>query len=107
MTEMMRALAAAERWVAAEPVPETQVTSEAHQTPAPAQRHGSGEIVPVLPRSAEPAGQTVNVPPQVVIDNIEVEIVAPPDSAQPRMAPRMAPVKVSPKPVMPFGWRQR
>ena len=107
MTETMRVLAAAERWVAEEPEPEIGSTSEAHQTPAPSQRHGSGEIVPVLPRSAEPARQATSAPPQVVIDNIEVEIVAPPAAAQPRMAPRRAPAKAPSKPAMPFGWRQR
>jgi hypothetical protein len=107
MTETMRVLAAAERWVAEEPEPEIGSTSEAHQTLAPSQRHGSGEIVPVLPRSAEPARQATSAPPQVVIDNIEVEIVAPPAAAQPRMAPRRAPAKAPSKPAMPFGWRQR
>lgn len=107
MTKMMRALAAAEGWVAEEPEPETRATSEAQQAPASAQRHGSGDIVPVLPRKAEPAGQAASAPPQVLIDNIEVEIVGPPAAAQPRQAPRSAPAKATPRPAMPFGWRQR
>jgi|GEM_PF-3267754 len=106
VTAMLRALSAAERWVAEEPETEPPEVLQTHQPTSPTQGHNRSDITPVLPHSAEPAGQRESAPPQVVIDNIEIEIVAPP-AAQPRPAPRNAPVKPLPRPVMPYGWRQR
>lgn len=110
LASMMKAVAAAERWVAEDPAPPQMVQPPrmADEAFATQDHQDTMSVVPILPptmpdRPQPPAPHG----PTVEIGQIEIEVVPPPAPAQPRPASSRPAAAPAPKAAVPFGWRQR